>query len=377
MLKKQEQLKDAIFLITQEKSCPVYNLGEEIKVANSTLTTSSFKPCCLFLAEKIKELVVTTNSFGGISRISQTKSRFDCGGCEGMVHFEYKKEKDFATVQMKLLNEAEEKRKKQHLEKFFSVLRAMKIFSPLEDDALTDLTLMLDLKTIPKDKVVVKKGDQGSNLYIVLEGKLAVINDNGETIANLAPGNIFGEMSLLSGEPVSHTIHTNDTSRLALLSLKNFRNVIVKYPILQLFLFKLLIKRAQMAALKSGNISSGMSGTLSDISTIDLLQMIHSSQKTGVIKFAVKDGKAAVLFNQGQIVYARFHKKTNQDAVYTLLNRKEGNFSYFKGLPSEFSTLPPIGDFMAILIEGVQKIDEEESQSTPPHKGASPRAGTD
>lgn len=360
MLKKNEKLKDAIFLITQEKSCPIYNLGEEIKVSNSAISISSFKPCCLFLAEKVKELVVATNSFGGFTKMSQSKTRFDCGGCEGMVHFEYKKEKDYATVQMKLLNEAEERRRKQHLDKFFGVLRALKIFSPLDDDALTDLTLMLDLKAIPVDKVVVKKGDPGSNLCIVLEGHLAVLNDEGETIAKLGPGEIFGEMSLLSGEPISRTVHTIEASRLALLNIKNFRNVIVKYPILQLFLFKLLIKRAQMAALRAGNISSGMSGKLSDVSTVDLLQMINSSQKTGIIKFSLSTGKAAVLFNEGQIVYARYKKLSNNDAVYSLLGVKEGNFSYCKGLPSEFSQLAPIGDFMAVLMEGLQKIDETE-----------------
>lgn len=360
MLKKTEKLKDAIFLITEEKSCPIYNVGEEIKVSQSALSISSFKPCCLFLAEKIKELVVSTNSFGGFTKMSHTKSRFDCGGCDGLVHFEYKKEKDYATVQMKLLNEAEERRRKQHLEKFFGVLRALKIFSPLDDDALTDLTLMLDLKTIAVDKVVVKKGEPGSSLYIVLEGCLAVLNDEGTTVAKLGSGEIFGEMSLLSGEPVSKTVHTLEASRLALLSIKNFRNVIVKYPILQLFLFKLLIKRAQTAALQAGNISSGMSGKLSDISTVDLLQMIHSSQKTGIIKFSLKSGKAAVLFNEGQIVYARYQKMSNKDAVHTLLDEKHGNFSYFKGLPSEFSQLPPIGDFMAVLMEGLQKIDEKQ-----------------
>ncbi len=360
MLKKNEKLKDAIFLITQEKSCPIYNLGEEIKVANSAISISSYKPCCLFLAEKIKEIVVATNSFGGYTKMSQSKTRFDCGGCEGLVHFEYKKEKDYATVQMKLLNEAEEKRRKQHLDRFFGILRALKIFSPLEDDALTDLTLMLDLKKIPVDKVVVKKGDPGSNLHIVLEGCLAVLNDDGSTIAKLSPGDIFGEMSLLSGEPISRTVHTVEPSRLAMLSIKNFRNVIVKYPILQLFLFKLLIKRAQMAALRSGNISSGMSGQLSDVSTVDLLQMINSSQKTGIIKFTLTDGKAAVLFNEGQIIYARYQKLSNKDAVYHLLNEKEGSFSYSKGMPSEFTQMEPIGDFMAVLMEGLQKIDETE-----------------
>lgn len=358
MKKQSEQLRNAIFLITQEKNCPIYNVGEEIKVANNGLTISLFKPVCLFLAHEVKGIVAAQNSFGGFSKMSTKKTRFDCGGCEGIIHFEYKKDKDYATVQMKLLNEAEEKRKRQHLDKFFGVLRRLAIFESLEDDALTDLTLLLDLKSIPLDKVVAKKGEAGSNLYIVLKGTAAVIGDDGSTIAELKAGEIFGEMSLLSGEPVTNSVHTVTPIELAVLSVKNFRNVIVKYPVLQMFLFKMLVDRAQTMALRSGNITSGMTGELAEISSVDLFQLINSSQKTGSIELILHDGKALVLFKEGQVVHARYLKLRNQEAVFALLSVTRGSFSYSKGLPGDLDKLPPIGDFMGLLMEGLQRIDE-------------------
>ncbi len=305
-------------------------------------------------------IVSAKNGFGGFSKVGVQKKRYDCGGCDGLIHFEYKKEKGFATLQMKLLEEAEEKRKKNHLNKFFGVLRSLPIFKPLDDDALVDLTLLLELKTLPVDRIIVKSGSPGNYLYILLKGSVAIKSDDGAKIAELATGEVFGEMSLLSGEPVAHTIQTIEATHVAMLSTKNFKQVIVKYPILQIFLFRMLLDHLQSMTLKSGNISSGMTGELSEISAIDLFQLINSSQKTGAIELMLENGKGIVFFRKGQVVYARFFKLRDKDALFTLLEAKKGRFSYTKELPKELENRPPIGDFMGMLMEAVQRIDERQ-----------------
>ncbi len=361
MKKQVNQFRDAIFIVTQERGCPIYNVGQEIKVENYSLSVSAYKPGCLYLTEEVIKLVTSRDSFGGFSKFGSQKAVFNCGGCEGLIHFEFKKEKEYATLQMKLLNEAEEKRRKKHLDQFFGVLRKLSIFEPLEDDALSDLTLLLELKKFPVDKIVIKKGEPASNLCILLQGRVAVIGVDGDKIAEMGAGEIFGEMSLLSGEPTNNTVQTIEPSHLAMLSVKNFRQAIVKYPILQVFIFKMLVERAQTMALRSGNITSGMNGELSEISMVDLFQLINSAQKTGMIELMLNQGKAYVLFKDGQIVHARYQKMRNQEAIFSMLGEKEGHFTYTKGLPEELSKLPPIGDFMAVLMNGLQKIDEQNA----------------
>lgn len=358
MRKMVNKLSDAIFVITEERSCPIYNLGEEFKVENLGLTVPAHKPGCLYLAQAIANIVTSKDRFSGIPKFGAQKSRFDCGGCEGMVYFEFKKERDFATLQMKLLNETEERRRRQHLEKFFGVLRSLDFFESLDDDALSDLTMLLEMRTIPVDHVVLKKGDSGSHLHIVLSGRVAVVASDGSRIAEMGEGEIFGEMSLLSGEPVSSSIHTIADTQFAMLSIKNFKHVLKKYPVLQLFLFKMLVDRAQTLALRSGNISSGMSGELSEISTIDLFQLINSAQKTGTIDLALELGRGMVFFKDGEIIHARFLKHRNSDALFALLHEKRGHFSYTKGIPKELANLPPIGGFIGLMMEGLQRIDE-------------------
>ena len=261
---------------------------------------------------------------------------------------------------MKMLNDAEEKRKRQHLDKFFGVLRKLSIFEPLDDDALSDLTLLLDMRSIPTNKIVIKKGQPGTHLNIVLQGTLALLGEDGSRISELGPGDIFGEMNLLSGEPMTNTIQTVDATHLAMLSLKNFRQVIVKYPVLQLFIFKMLIERAQTTALKTGDIASGMTGELDEISSVDLFQLIHSAQKTGGIRLQFDEGKAHVFFREGHVIYAHYQDLRDQDAFSMLIGKKKGRFSYTKGLPKKIQSRPPIGDFMAMLMKGLQRIDETQ-----------------
>jgi CRP-like cAMP-binding protein len=355
-----KQSRDAIFIITDERNCPLYNVGEELKVENNSLTPPSCKASCLILADKLSSIVKSQDSFGKPSPFGAQKSRFDCGGCEGKIHFEYKKEKGYTTLQMKLLNEAEELKKQKHLNQFFGVLRALEMFEPLDNAALVDFTLLLELKTFSFNKVILKKGDPGSHLFIILNGLVSVIADDGSTITELGPGEIFGEMSLLSGEPIANSIYSFEVTQVAMLSQKNFKHVLKTFPVLQLFLFRLLVARAQAIALRSGNISSGMTGELSEIAVADLLQLINTSMKTGIVELSLDDGSASVYFNEGEIVHATFLGLSGQEAVFSLLTRKKGRFSYSRGLPAEMQGLEPIGGFMGMLMEGLQRIDEAE-----------------
>ena len=345
MRKQATKFRDAIFIVVEERSCPIYNVGEEFRVEKFCLSVPSHKPDCLCLAQEIAKIITSRESFVGFSKFGSEKPRFDCGGCEGLIHFEFKKEKDFATLQMKLLGEKEDRQQRQHLEKFFSVLRNLDIFEPLDDDALSNLTLLLDMRNIPIDKVVIRQGDPGSNLSIVLKGRVAVKADDGSRIAEMGTGEIFGEMSLLTGEPATSSIYTTEATQVAMLTSKNFKHVLKKYPVLQIFLFKMLVNRAQTLTLRAGIITSGMKGKLAELSAADLFHRLYSLRKTGTIKLVLKQGQAIVVFQEGKIIHARFLDHRDKEAVSALLGVKEGEFTYTKGIPDALDGRPPLGGF--------------------------------
>ena len=354
------EYRDAIFVVTEERSCPIYNVGEEFKVVKMGLTVPEGKAVCLMMVRELMKAVTEKKSMERFSPTGLQRVKFECGGCIGLIRFEFKKAKDFSTLQMKLLAVAEQKARMRHLDRFYDVLRKLEIFEPLDEDSLRDLSGQLQLKEFEGHKVVLKKGEPGTSLYIVLEGRVAVIGDEGQTLSEMGVGDIFGEMSLLSGEPVTTTIHSREKTRLATLSSKDFKHVLNRYPVLQVFFYRMLVERAQANTMRGGTISSGMTGRLSEINPVELFQLINSSQKTGKVQLTLDDGKAVVVFHEGELVDTRYKDLSDKEAFFALLAKGEGNFTYTSGLTDAEKELPVIGGFMGLIMEGMRRVDEKE-----------------
>ena len=79
-----------------------------------------------------------------------------------------------------------------------------------------------------------------------------------------------------------------------------------------------------------------------------------------MVDLLLEQGRAMVFFKEGEIVYARFLKLRNREAMFALLGVKSGHFSYSTGIPSEIEQLPPIGGFMGMMVEGLQWVDEHQ-----------------
>ncbi|MCL2340350.1 MAG: cyclic nucleotide-binding domain-containing protein [Proteobacteria bacterium] len=354
------EYRNAIFIVAEEHSCPTYNIGEEFKVEQDALTVPDGKPVCLMMARELIKALSEKKSMQRFSLAGSQRAKFECGGCKGRILFEFKKEKDFSTLQMKLLAAAEQKERMRHLDRFFGVLRRLEIFEPLKEEGLRDLSAQLQLKEFDANKVILKKGEPGTSLYIVLEGLVAVIGDDGQTLSEIGVGEVFGEMSLLSGEPITTNIHSRKKTRLASLSSKDFKHVLNRYPVLQVSFYRMLVDRAQANVMRAGNISSGMTGRLAEINTVELFQLINSSQKTGKVSLTLDDGNALVVFSEGELVGVRYRDLVGKDALFALLAKSDGDFTYTSGLSDEETKLPVIGGFMGLIMEGLRRVDERE-----------------
>jgi CRP-like cAMP-binding protein len=64
--------------------------------------------------------------------------------------------------------------------------------------------------------VIARQGEVGTGFFIIAAGGARVVRD-GETIATLGPGDFFGELSVLDGQPrVAQVLAQGDTTCLAL-----------------------------------------------------------------------------------------------------------------------------------------------------------------
>jgi len=353
------RFRNGIFIVTEENHCPLYNVSEELKISEGVLTLPVAKPTCMTLANELIRIASEDESYERLQGGSRKKSKFDCGGCTGLIRFEFKKEKGYETLQMKLLAASERKEKIKNVARFAGLLRTIDIFEPLKDDDLLDLATMLKLQDYPWGFPIVQKGDPGINLYIVASGKVEVMDEEGVTLAELSRGEVFGEMSLLSGDPVTTTIVAAEPTKLAVMNQKDFRHILTRFPALQVFFYKLLVNRITAINMqRAEELASGMVGQIADMPIVELCQMINSNQKTGVLKIDTDKLRATLKFNEGELIHAGYENLQGSEAFYKILTIRAGRFTFSQGLTHTERKQEVIGGFMGLIMEGMKQIDE-------------------
>ncbi len=256
------KFNNAVFVVTETSFCPLYTVGEEFAMQDSALTVERDKQICLILMHELLRVLADTTL--------PQKAKFECGGCSGLIRFERKKDKACSALQMNLLKAAEQRANQRLTSETFSILRAMELFAPLSDIDLQALALLMKLRRWPPDKMIIAEGERGRSCFIVLSGHAAVTRKDSKVVAEIGPGGVFGEMSLLTGELTYPSVYSRIAVHLAVLNAKDFKRILVSHPVLQIFFYRLLISRVKENAMQSGRISSGMSGELTDISLLSL-----------------------------------------------------------------------------------------------------------
>ena len=61
-------------------------------------------------------------------------------------------------------------------------------------------------QTAAAGEVVVKKGDAGNEMYLIVRGEAEVLDASGQVKASLHEGDCFGEVALLLSEPRTATV---------------------------------------------------------------------------------------------------------------------------------------------------------------------------
>lgn len=113
------------------------------------------------------------------------------------------------------------------------VLRRVKILASLDDDQLTRFAQFMDLERITQWSVVVKQGDLGDTMYLILEGELRVrmmAGDKETILATLGPGDFFGDISLFDHGPRSADVVANVDSTVLKISASGFEKLAKQAP---------------------------------------------------------------------------------------------------------------------------------------------------
>ncbi|MFN8161799.1 MAG: Crp/Fnr family transcriptional regulator [Solirubrobacterales bacterium] len=131
------------------------------------------------------------------------------------------------------------------------LLRAVPLFSDLDPGELARFSRVAVARAFPEGSRVFREGDPSDACYIVRSGRLRVTREHPDgraiTLANLGPGDIFGELAMLDGELRSASVEALEASELLALPAADVRGLLARNPDTTVKLVGALVRRLRAA----------------------------------------------------------------------------------------------------------------------------------
>ncbi len=102
-----------------------------------------------------------------------------------------------------------------------------------------------------------------------------------------------------------------------------------------------------------------LSGKIGQFQVGEILQIFERSRRTGLLLMGDGRIQGQVFFVDGTIHHAAIEDIVGPDAVFLLLNLRDGYFDFFPGRRPPSRTIH--GDSTAILLEGMRQMDETQA----------------
>ena len=132
-----------------------------------------------------------------------------------------------------------------------ALLSRLEMFSGLSEGELQQLATVAVPRSYAAGQVVFREGDPGNTCHVVRSGSLKATkaHPDGRTIAlaELHPGDMFGELALFSGERRSATIEALEDSTTVALLADDIRRLLISQPEIAIKMLASLANRVRAA----------------------------------------------------------------------------------------------------------------------------------
>ena len=149
-------------------------------------------------------------------------------------------------------------RPEEAIDRRHEILRQVDLFGVLDEPARLRLAAAAREQTFAAGEPIIRQGGPGTSMFLIEQGRVTVsVADAGGAnaeLAELGPGEFFGEMSLLTGAARSATVTARSETRLLVIDKDIFRPCLEAEPRLAEALERVLLNRraAQATAVSRG-----------------------------------------------------------------------------------------------------------------------------
>ena len=123
-------------------------------------------------------------------------------------------------------------------------LKRVPLFAHMGSRELERLGQLADEVELGLDQVLTQQGKSGSEFFIVLSGRMTVLQD-GRPVSNMGPGDFFGEIALVEERPRTATVRTDGIARLLVINHREFHELMDEFPAIRQAVLQALADRVR------------------------------------------------------------------------------------------------------------------------------------
>jgi CRP-like cAMP-binding protein/HEAT repeat protein len=127
------------------------------------------------------------------------------------------------------------------------ILKSVHMFAEVSEDVLADVAALVEEVDAPAEHVIVRQGEPGDCMYIIVEGRVRVYESD-VTIVELGDRDIFGELALLDPEPRMASVAALVPTRLFSLDREAFLELMTGSPEIVRGVLHVLCERLRQTA---------------------------------------------------------------------------------------------------------------------------------
>jgi CRP/FNR family transcriptional regulator, cyclic AMP receptor protein len=128
------------------------------------------------------------------------------------------------------------------------LLRSIPLFAGCNTRQLRQIAALTVALELPAGDVLCREGELGTEFFILIDGG-ADVSVQGRHRATIGPGGFCGEMAILDGGPRVASVVTTVPTKVLVLSLSEFQNLLSLVPEIALKLLKAMAQRLREADL--------------------------------------------------------------------------------------------------------------------------------
>lgn len=132
------------------------------------------------------------------------------------------------------------------------VLAAVPLFAELGKKELQRVGELTDIMALPSGRVLMRQGEIGREMMVLIDGTVSVSRD-GAVIAERGPGEVLGEMALLSDAPRSATVTLTSEARLLVVARREFNTLMDEMPSVRAQIMESLARRLMASEVSAGH----------------------------------------------------------------------------------------------------------------------------